>query len=194
MSARLLSVFTIAIATGLLAACGGGANNAITSGAPSQVRQPASVGQTAITPSTPVTTNWVVGGPNPPRDHDIAQAANGDRVQMKGTGTFSGGTITGGGTYIVENAAGDIQGHGTFTATAFVSFVSFGFVSPIDEGGRLITGVHMVSASGDTADATLYVDCELGSPPPGITEGILLNVTGGTNYDTSIHGRTLFFI
>jgi hypothetical protein len=140
---------------------------------------------------------------------DIARASNGDRVVLQGSGTFSGcfaafgtnctvagGTITGGGKYAVENAAGSILGHGTFSVVSpFTSFVGFGppVAGASVEGGRLVTPVHLVSDTGGTATATLTVNCGLGdvtiSP---FDEGIFLNVSGGLNYDKSIRGFTIF--
>jgi hypothetical protein len=138
----------------------------------------------------------VVGGGSPFKGVDISQAANGDRILMRGTGTFNAGTssITGGGKYTVENAAGTILGHGLFTATAFVSFVSYGFVSPTVEGGLLVARVHLVSAAGGVADGRLDITCALGTPPAGAEEGIKLAIDGGTDYDKSIHGNTVFLI
>ena len=163
MCKRLFLAFTIAIASGVLTAA-----------------------------SADTRTTWLVGGP-----HffgvDIAEAANGDLILMVGSGTFGGGTITGGGTYTVQDAAGTIHGHGTFSATSFVSFVSYGSRDGV-EGGQLVTNVHLVSVRGDIADGILTVNCLVGSPPPDAHEGVNLAISGGNNYNASVHGETLFVL
>ena len=143
-------------------------------------------------------TTWIVGGP-----HffgvDIAEAANGNRILMVGTGTFTGtdssGTITGGGTYTIQNAAGAILGKGTFSATSLESFASYGGPDGV-EGGKLITHVHLVSVMGDAADVVLTVTSLVGSPPPGNKECVNLDLSmsggNGNNYNSSVHGETLF--
>ncbi len=129
---------------------------------------------------------------------DIAQAPNGDTVELTGAGTLAihAKSVTGSGTFVHKDAAGNVKGSGTWTATDLLSFHSYGtspgFPSSF-EGGEALIRVHLVSASGLQFDGILWVDCEVGAPPPsGQTEGVRLDVPGVIHFNKQVSGFTLF--
>ncbi|MGH7700418.1 MAG: hypothetical protein ACREMJ_07885, partial [Gemmatimonadales bacterium] len=94
-----------------------------------------------------------LGVPTP----NIATASNGDRVELSGTGTLATHpkSVTGAGTFTHKNAAGDVVGSGTWTATELLSFRSYG-PSPVPgfppdfEAGVAEIKVHLSPAAGGT--------------------------------------------
>jgi len=121
---------------------------------------------------------------------DVAMAPNGATIALVGEGTLTihPESVTGGGTF-----TSDVLGSGTWTATQLLSFHSYGSgilqgTPPEFEGGLALIRVHLSPG----VDATLQVDCLLGSPPPSAKEGIRLAVEGGPNFNKEVHGETLF--
>ncbi len=126
---------------------------------------------------------------------DVAMATNGDMITIAGSGTFTihPDSVTGSGTFVHQDSAGNVKGSGTWTATQLVSFVSFGSGSlqgfPASfEGGKAVIRVHTSSGH----DALLTVYCALGSTPAGFEEGIRLNVQDIINFNMQAGGNTLF--
>jgi hypothetical protein len=126
---------------------------------------------------------------------DVARASNGDTVSIAGSGTFTihPDSVTGSGTFIHKDSAGNVKASGTWTATQLVSFVSYGSASlqglpPNFEGGKAVIRVHASVG----VDAILTVYCVLGSPPSGVDEGIRLNVQNIINFNTQAGGTTIF--
>lgn len=144
--------------------------------------------------------NYYAGGGflctlNPSFCPDVAMATNGDTVTVAGSGTFTihPDSVTGSGTFVHKDSAGNVIASGTWTATQLVSFVSFGSGSlqglPASfEGGKAVIRVHASVG----VDALLSVYCALGSPPPGFEEGIRLNVQDIINFNMQAGGNTLF--
>jgi len=129
----------------------------------------------------------------------IATAPNGDSIEIVGGGTLSihGKSVTGGGTFTHNFAAGG-SASGTWTATELLSFKSYGPNVPtfpsIFESGRAVIRVHLVGPGGAEADGILQVGCLLGGPkePGGLFEGVRLNVPGIANFNDDQFGATLF--
>jgi hypothetical protein len=127
---------------------------------------------------------------------DIAMAtSNGDTVTISGSGTLTihPDSVTGTGTFIHKDSAGNVKASGTWTATQLMSFVSYGSGSlqgfPSNfEGGKAVIRVHASVG----VDAILTVYCLLGSPPAGQEEGIKLNVQDIINFNMQAGGNTLF--
>lgn len=124
---------------------------------------------------------------------DVAMATNGDTITIVGSGTFTihPNSVTGSGTFVHRNSAGDVLASGTWTATQLVSFVSFGTSAPFPpsfEGGKAVIRVHASVG----VDALLTVYCLIGSPPSGFEEGIRLNVQNIINFNMQDGGNTLF--
>ena len=126
---------------------------------------------------------------------DVAKAGNGDTVSIAGSGTFTihPDSVTGSGTFIHKDSAGNVKASGTWTATKLVSFVSYGSGSlqglpPSFEGGKAVIRIHASVG----VDALLTVFCILGSPPSGVDEGIRLNVQDIINFNVQVGGATVF--
>ena len=130
---------------------------------------------------------------------DIAQAPNGDTVELTGSGTLDihAKSVTGGGAFVHKNAAGAVLASGTWTAEKLLSFHSYGtqpgFPSSF-EGGQAAIEVTLVDAAGVAVHTgTLWVYCEVSAPPPaGQGEGVRLNVPGVVNFNKLVSGFTLF--
>jgi hypothetical protein len=127
-----------------------------------------------------------------------AEADNGDIVTVEGTGTFdvTAKTATGGGTFVHRNAAGDTLGTGTWTASSLVTFQFYGCDETGLCGGR---ATLKVVATPDAAPslhrtALLEINCQVGSPPAGTTEGVKLNVQDHINFNKHVEegGATVF--
>lgn len=134
---------------------------------------------------------------------DIARASNGDTVTVRGQGDFdtATGVASGGGTFVHRNAAGVLQGSGTWTASRLIDFSFYGCggaFPPNFCGGRAGLGVHLVGhpasnpSATTEADGILEVTCLIGSPPAGVMEGIRLNVKDLINFNKPAGGDTLF--
>ncbi len=139
---------------------------------------------------------------NPAFAPDVAVAANGDRVELAGTGTLSvfPKSVTGGGTFTHKDAAGGVIATGTWTATKLLSFESYGAsaaVPPTWRAGLALIRVHLSpSAGGPGLDATLRITCHLPETdvPGGFHEGVRLAVDGALNFNREMSGATLFVL
>src|SRR5215471_8071872 len=82
---------------------------------------------------------WLIGsgGTSPPVGPDITRdTANGRILEVVGHGTLVKGdadSVTGGGTFVVTDAAAHVLAHGTWKATKLDSFTSFGNGSGLPE-------------------------------------------------------------
>src|SRR5690348_14070248 len=123
---------------------------------------------------------WLVGsgGTSPPIGPDITRdTANGHILEVVGHGTFVKGdadSVTGGGTFVVTDAAAHVLAQGTWKATELDSFTSFGNGSGLPEdleGGlaRLDIRVHPARTS-RTFPASLQIHCAINKP--GSIEGV----------------------
>jgi hypothetical protein len=130
---------------------------------------------------------------------DVAKASNGDRVEVTGQGTLVTGeddSVTGGGTFVHKDAAGNVLATGTWTAEELVSFTSFG-PDPTGAlpanlvGGLAIIEVELSPAgSSQHIDAVLQVDCGINSPTG--AEGVKLAVEDAVNFNLEVSGFTVF--
>lgn len=125
----------------------------------------------------------------------VAKAANGDTIEITGTGTLSvhPKSVTGGGAFTHKKADGTVVASGTWAATKLLSFKSYGSgslqgIPPQNEGGLALLRVHLSPGF----DAVLQVDCLLGKPPAGAREGVRLAVRGALNFNKEVSGETLF--
>jgi hypothetical protein len=145
--------------------------------------------------SESVSYQWIVGGPffttlGLPDIPNTSFASNGEKVEIEGEGTLNihPKSVTGGGTFTFYDADGNILEEGTWEATQLLSFVSYGPATPQGlpeqfEGGQFLMRIHLSTGQ----DATLKVNCTLGTPPTGKAggenEGITLAVQGGPNFN-----------
>jgi len=137
-------------------------------------------------------------------------AANGDRVAVTGSGTFSihPESVSAGGSFTHLDSGGAVVGGGTWTATELLAFHSYGcgvltFTDPDTIipsnlcGGILKLRVELVTPAG-TVDGILTVFCIIGEhapashafPSPG--EGVTLNVPGVINFSHTDGGMNVF--
>ena len=138
--------------------------------------------------------------PSEPLCPDIARADNGDTIAIKGSGTLSAhAPATGGGSFVHKNAAGTVLATGTWTATRLMSFKAFGadptlgFPSSFT-GGKAVMLVALWVGGVHVHDAVLTVDCDLGTNPPGISEGIKLAVKDALNFNKHVSGANVFIL
>lgn len=130
----------------------------------------------------------------------IAEAHNGDTIQITGEGNLSihPKSVTGGGTFIHRDSEGNVIGKGTWTAVELINFRSFGSGSVQDlpaefEGGRSAFMVHIMPDGMDGFDGMLRFDCELGDNiPEGALEGVTVHIPGVINFKKKLGGGTLF--
>ena len=182
-----------AIAAGILFAC-----RTDTIAAPSD----SSIAAKVVDQNVAATYGWHAGDAfTPPLiPPDVAEAANGDRVTLTGTGTLAlhPKSVTGGGTFTHTTAGGTVLGTGTFTATELLSFESYGpstLLPAFLNAGQALLRVRLVPNGSPTSiEAILRIECILpGSTfPGGKEEGINLLVPGLANFNHQISGATVF--
>lgn len=130
----------------------------------------------------------------------VARADNGDTVSITGSGSLSihPKSVTGGGTFVHKNAAGDVLVSGTWIADKLLSFNGYGCGSgdPFPTtfcGGQALIAVTLWVSGTPVAHGVLQVDCLIGKPPAGAAEGVRLAVKEtGLNFNKEEGGVTLF--
>jgi hypothetical protein len=183
----------VTIAAGLLIAC-----RADTIAAPSDSPIAAKV----VDQNLSASYGWHAGDAfTPPLvPPDVAEAANGDRIILTGTGTLTlhPKSATGGGTFTHTAAEGTVLATGTFTATELLSFESYGpspLLPPFLNSGQALIRVALLQDGSTTSiDGILRVECVLpgGTFPGGKEEGINLLLPGLANFNHQISGATVF--
>jgi hypothetical protein len=139
-----------------------------------------------------------------------AVASNDDTIEIGGEGKLSirqkdgkPKSITGGGSFLHKDAAGDVLRVGTWTEEKLLSFDPLGpgvGPPPTWEAGRAKIRVRLVDdVGGAEADAVLEVGCHLPGTPDTIEgvrviEGVRLKVRGGLNFNQAIEPRITLFI
>src|SRR6266508_2689206 len=123
-------------------------------------------------------------------DDNVAATSNGDTVEVALEGIFNGATreASGEGTW-----TSDALGSGTFTLERLVAFQFYGcgfMGDPTLCGGRAVFAVHLSGSA--ELDGLLEVNCQIGSPPPGTSEGTKLNVGSGFNFHRHVSGENVF--
>ena len=147
--------------------------------------------------------------PAPAACPDVAVAPNGDSVAISGAGSITQPkSATGSGTFVHRDAAGNIRGRGTWTASDLISFHFYGCGvdasgNPLPDflcGGQALIAVHLVADGGFQTDGVLTVDCEIGpkvpggAQPGGAVEGVTLLVPGIAHFNKSASGFTVFLL
>lgn len=113
------------------------------------------------------------------------QAATGNTIRVAGAGSFDavGETVVASGSFRRFNAAGAMIDHGTWKATDFVDFDSFGGPNPGFQGGVLTIEVTLFPTAGPPEpNLTMVVTCCVAAPGPceeGTTVGAFTETTGG---------------
>jgi len=163
----------------------------------------------AFVPSSPVHAATSKGSFEWMVEENTASASNGDVVEVSGEGTFDVAhrTATGEATFVHTTSTGELFASGTLEIEGLVSFQFYGcgvvFGQPLPPnycGGRVALTAHLVGhpASDPSAtieaDALLTIQCEIGNPPPGSSEGITLNVKDVINFNNHLVGDNLFIM
>ena len=134
----------------------------------------------------------------------VSREFNGDAIQTTGSGVFQlkddgEGKVRGGGTFVHRNSTGQVIGQGTWRAKKFLAYRTYGCAGCPDglpagsEGGNLLITAELRPAGGEGEfEATIEINCALGSVPPNRKyEGVELRV-GGLRFDQALNGATLF--
>ncbi len=132
----------------------------------------------------------------------VAQAANGDKIRVIGSGTFNTASMkaTGSGALVHTDSAGVLKAFGTWTATG-VSAATMYPCGPLPAnfcGGVVVFNIRVTRTSTTSGpaefDALLSVDCEINPPVAGV-EGIKFERPGVLNFNTTLFspgGLTVF--
>ncbi len=166
-----------ALAAGLLAAsCGTDATG------PSLTASRAPVGL-----GDPTSFSFNLLGPN------TAVASSGDTIHTTGVGRFdvAAGTIVASGLFVETTADGSLLAEGTWVATLFTSFDSFGGPKPGFQGGVLKFHATLFPVGGSPLTGVLVTVTCLVNKPTGFT-GTEGTTVGG--FTTSTGGSTLFHV
>jgi hypothetical protein len=144
---------------------------------------------------------WLIGtgGTAPPLGPDITRdPANGHVLLVTGKGTFTRGvesSVTGGGNFVVTDAAAHLLASGTWTATGLDSFTSFGTTSPFPEdfeGGlaKLDIAIHPAGTT-KTFTGSLQIHCAINntSSIEGVTSFVEMFEE---EFTQPVFGETLF--
>lgn len=137
----------------------------------------------------------------------VAEASNGDIIEVAGEGTLSvhPKSVTGNGTFTHKDAGGNVVGSGSWTATQLLSFIEYGPSTdpgfpPSFRAGYAHIRLQL-SAGGTSFGGILKVFCLLPGvkAPPSSPEGIYLNIQGGLNFNKvagggAFGGPTLFIL
>ena len=119
-------------------------------------------------------------GPNTAMDD------SGNTIRVTGSGTFDPAVamVIASGSFTQFNASGSVVARGSWSATHFVSFVSFGGPHPGILGGVLQLTVTLSPQGGPPqTDVPMIVTCVVFAPPgteEGTTVGSFTEKTGGT--------------
>ena len=120
---------------------------------------------------------------NPP---NTAMDSSGNTIRVTGSGNFdpAAATVVASGSFTEFDASGAVVARGTWRATQFVSFVSFGGPHPGIFGGVLQLSVTLSPQGGPPqTDVPVIVTCVVFAPPgyeEGTTVGDFSEKTGGT--------------
>jgi hypothetical protein len=133
---------------------------------------------------------------------DIAEASNGDTIELLFTGRIDTrrSRAEGEGGFRHFDESGKLVDFGTFTAKHLKSFLDLGPAAGAPQTWHRGRAKILVSAVGQTQafDAILAVDCKFGPappPPPDFEEGTFFDIKGGPNFNEIVdeaHALNLF--
>ncbi len=141
------------------------------------------------TANTDPTYSFTLNGPQAAADPNT-----GNTILVTGSGSFDtadSGTVIGSGSFTIFNSGGAVISRGTWKATSFVSFDSFGGFNPGIQGGVLnITVTLSPNAGAPVTGVSMTVTCRVKAPPNFTgAEGITLG-----SFTHTIAGHTLFHL
>jgi len=112
----------------------------------------------------------------------------GDTIRLTGGGSFNSANVVASGSFTIFDPSGSVVESGTWHATAFTSFVSFGGPNTGEVGGQLKITVTLTPAHGAAPliGQPMIVTCAIFAPP-GFEEGTTVG-----DFQTKTGGATLF--
>jgi hypothetical protein len=119
---------------------------------------------------------------------NTSTAPSGDTIRVTGSGTFdtTAKSIVASGSFTHTDSTGAIVARGTWMATGFTSFKSFGGPNPGTQGGVLwFTATLFPDGGAPHLGILMSITCLVGLGPghgfeEGTTVGVFTDVTGGT--------------
>jgi hypothetical protein len=118
-------------------------------------------------------------------------SSSGASITVTGSGSFdtTAATVVGGGSFTERDVHGSVTTHGSWAATGFTSFESFGGFNSGHQGGTLLITVTLSPQGGPPQTGLpMNVTCEIFAPV--ITfEGVTVG-----NFTTPVLGHTLFHV
>ena len=140
--------------------------------------------------ATGTTYGFNLTGPN-----FAENSGNGDVIRVTGSGTFNPSmvTATGSGSFTHRHSDGALVAKGTWVATGFTGFTSYGGPSNGFQGGSVRIVVRLFpSGGGSVPGVAMTVTCHVGTVPGGAPEeGTMVD---GLGFTESIGGFTLMHI
>ncbi len=136
------------------------------------------------------TGGYVLSPPN-----TAENPATGNTIRVAGSGSFNagGGTVVAHGSFTRFTAAGAVIDKGTWEATDFVDFDSFGGPNPGFQGGELSLEVTLFPKGGDPEpDTAMNVFCCINADPPCFTLPFRAEGTTVGSFTVKTGGVTLF--
>lgn len=151
----------------------------------------------------------------------VAQAANGDSIELSGVGTLnlSSKTVNAMGAFTHKRFNGEIVETGIWKATELMKFNSYGIAprallrdkrpskslglfpmglltGPLPTGGLALLRIQLLPDTGKPKDAILQVNCAIGKVPENQQgDGIKLAVKSDElKFDQKVSGRTMFLL
>ncbi len=118
--------------------------------------------------------------------------SSGNTIQVVGGGSFdtAAEAVVATGSFAEFDASGSVIAQGSWKATAFVGFVSYGGPSPGFQGGQLMLTVTLFpKGAPPQPGVAMSVTCLVGSPPTGAEEGVTV-----ADFTDKTRGATLFHL
>ena len=135
-----------------------------------------------------LTYSFTLNGPQ-----SAADPNTGNTILVTGSGSFDtadSGTVIGSGSFTILNRSGAVVNRGTWKATSFVSFDSFGGFSSGLQGGVLKIIVTLSPNAGTPMPGvSMVVTCRIKAPPNTGAEGIIIG-----SFTETLAGHTLFHL
>ncbi len=140
------------------------------------------------TAANDLTYSFTLNGPQAAGD-----PGTGNTILVTGSGSFdtsAPGTVIGSGSFTILASGGAVVSRGTWKATSFVSFDSFGGPNPGLQGGALnITVTLSPNAGTPETGVSMVVTCRINAESDAGKEGIIIG-----SFTNTLPGHTLFHL